>query len=682
MKNKLKLNNYILLLFSFIIFFYNSLKSEEIIKNDFVKISLNSSLNSVGNLNEIILGLQFDLKPGWKVYWRSPGDAGLPTELSLLPDSNKNLSAEILYPIPERFTLFGLQTYGYSEKVIFPIIIKRKNNTFGELEVKARVNSLICSNICIPVEGNLSLNLSDAKPSPSEFYKDIAFFKSRVPTYGTGRDISIRDIKISDINKGLNINLDTGSNLLKDIIIESKISGIGFGKPKKIDHFNYFIPIYDKDINLLKNEKLVLTIITDEQFKEISYKLNLNNSLNKSKSWFYFLAFLGGVILNLMPCVLPVLCLKLTSLILISNLQVKQIRLKLFNTALGILLSFVSLSLLLILLKFWGYKIGWGFQFQSPFFIFLIIIFMYLFLLNIFDKLIIPIPSYALRVSNFSDFASGFVATMLAIPCSAPFVGTAISFAFLGTYIDLLLIMVFMSFGLALPYIILIISPKLVNFLPKPGIWMSYLKIALGLGLFATIIWLKFLLFNITNNIQFYFLIFVILLIPTLVLYWNKFFIYENFKFLFKIRTYIFILLIISLIFIDYFNKDKNREMLVDSNDIFWGKWSTHKLENLIKKDKLVFVDVTADWCITCKINMELAIKNDQVLNKFKLLDVVLLKADWTKKNEDILEYLIENDRFGIPFNIVYGPNLKKGFLLPEILNVDDIIYALEKVRN
>ena len=287
---------------------------------------------------------------------------------------------------------------------------------------------------------------------------------------------------------------------------------------------------------------------------------------------------------------------------------------------------------------------------------------MYLFLLNIFDKLIIPIPSYALRVSNFSDFASGFVATMLAIPCSAPFVGTAISFAFLGTYIDLLLIMVFMSFGLALPYIILIISPKLVNFLPKPGIWMSYLKIALGLGLFATIIWLKFLLFNITNNIQFYFLIFVILLIPTLILYWNKFFIYENFKFLFKIRTYIFILLIISLIFIDYFNKDKNREMLVDSNDIFWGKWSTQKLDNLLKKDKLVFVDVTADWCITCKINMELAIKNDQVLNKFKLLDVVLLKADWTKKNEDILEYLIENDRFGIPFNIVYGPNLKKGF--------------------
>ncbi len=674
----IKLKNLFYLSFFLVIHIFDTseLKSDDIVANEFVKISLISSVSSVDDLDKFTLGLKFDLKPGWKVYWRSPGDAGLPTSFSVTNPKIQELSSKILFPVPERFTIFGIQTYGYSDLVVFPLIIKRKNKS-EPLILEGKVKSLICSDICIPVEGKLSINLINGNSSSSLNAHQIAFFKSKVPSKGTGPNLKLKKITYLEKEKALNVNIDLGNNNLKDIIVETKLAGISFGKPKKINEFNYLIPVYHNNNEILEKEKITITVITFDEFREFVSLIYKDSRLKKSerlKIWFFMIAFLGGLILNLMPCVLPVLCLKLTSIILNPIPDFYIIRRKLLSSAFGILTSFFLLAGLLILLKFLGFQIGWGIQFQSPIFLVFMVLLIYFFMLNILNKFTIPVPSFASKVSTISDFSSGFMATLLATPCSAPLVGTAISFAFSGSYSDMLITLMFMGLGLSLPWVVLSVSPKLIYFLPKPGDWLERLKQLLSLGLLFTIIWLLYLLTKISGMTVSLTIISFLLIISYII------FIKESFLIILKNkRTYLFLSLV-SIMIITEIKMSYENLLKFNDNDN-WEQWSQNRLNILRENQRIIFVDVTADWCITCKFNKELVIESKKLKSEFKEINAVLLKADWTSKDPKILEYLIQNNRFGIPFNVIYGPGEPNGILLPEILNIDGVIKALKKVN-
>ncbi|MGB2097495.1 MAG: protein-disulfide reductase DsbD family protein, partial [Candidatus Puniceispirillales bacterium] len=340
------------------------------------------------------------------------------------------------------------------------------------------------------------------------------------------------------------------------------------------------------------------------------------------------LAFLGGLILNIMPCVLPVLSLKLTSILKQGNASQSQIRRSFLMSAAGIILSFMGLAGGLLAMREMGLAIGWGIQFQNPYFLSLMIVLMVGFSLMMIDKIMIPVPDFARRWSGrlttgaggWHDMASGALATLLATPCSAPFVGTAIAFAFAAPSYAMLVIFLAMGTGLAAPWLCVAVFPQLAGYLPRPGMWLVYVRQVLALGLLVTAAWLGFVLSTVLYDAP---------------------------------STY-------------------------SGN---WQKWEPGLAEEYARNGEIVLVDVTADWCLTCKTNKFLVLDLKDVQEFLDDRDVKLLKADWTTPDNDILNYLSGFGRYGIPFNVVYGPDANDGIILPELLTTKSVFEAIETAR-
>ena len=326
--------------------------------------------------------------------------------------------------------------------------------------------------------------------------------------------------------------------------------------------------------------------------------------------------------------------------------------------------SFIALAFMAIVFKFLGKEIGWGMHFQSETFLFFFSILLLFFSLNLLGFFEIFLPDKILKSLQSTSkneyknaFFTGTFATLLATPCSAPFLGTAIGFAFSQSNFSIMITFIILSMGFALPYIILMFSPKIINFFPKPGRWMNYLKFFLGLLVLLSSLWLFSMVFE---NYKTIFIIF--LLISSLSLN----------KLLGKKKIFLQIILPIFLFstFWFSFNEDKNS----------WLTFEENKLSNFVKYNNLILVDITADWCITCQVNKFTTLNRENMISFLERNDVILFQADWTDKNDDILNYMKSFNRFGVPLNIVYGPKNKKGVVLSEILSEKIIKAAIQEV--
>ena len=466
------------------------------IETEFARAELLSSVEATGNLNEIQLGLQVTLQPGWKIYWRSPGDAGLPTQLSIQEAASSSLKLTLAYPLPERFSLFGLDTYGYGDEVIFPVRVT--GHSPGQpLDLQADLNALICSDICVPFNGPLAIRLPSGAVYPSDYAREIAQAAALVPRETSGLGISITSATYDQQLNSLYVQFKNMDISIDDIFIETDQRGLSFAQPVLIKDGLYKISVSGavKDVSL-EQQTMRLTVQSDDLFGEQTITIepvSKQTARIPKLALILLLALAGGVILNIMPCVLPVLSLKLTSIISMRTSQPQIIRFRLLTGAVGILSSFALLTGGLVLLKLTGARIGWGIQFQNLYFLTAMALFLGIFTLILLNKIHLPTPqlSTGTQGSQFSsDFLSGFVATLLATPCSAPLVGTAISFALSADYAVLTLILMTMGVGLALPWLVLAIAPHLVLMLPKPGAWLNYVRPVLASGLFLTILWL------------------------------------------------------------------------------------------------------------------------------------------------------------------------------------------------
>lgn len=600
-----------------------------------------SAVDGAGDLAAIPLALHIVLQPGWKTYWRSPGDAGYPPQVDVSGSTNV-ARAELMWPVPHRFQLFGLQTFGYGDEVAFPLMVTPEK-VGSAVALKVKLRYLVCADICVPQESTLALDLPGGAAAPSTFAPLVNRFASLVPKGGARLGWSVDQVAIDQQNR-LVIDVRSASEVLSapDVIVEGA-PHLYFGPPKVELSSDRHVARLSVPVDRLNSgpdvsaSQLTLTVFDGERGMEIRAQPAAMVAAAPIASWFAVLpivavALLGGLILNIMPCVLPVLLLKLTSVLDLSGRERTHLRAAFLSTAAGIVASFLVLAGGLLALKSAGASIGWGIQFQQPVFLALMAIVCILFAANIWGLFEVPMPAFVGRVAVASDarlgsdharsFFTGVLATALATPCSAPFVGTAVGFALARGPVEILAIFLALGVGLAAPYLAIAAAPGLVTVLPRPGGWMRWLKGLLGLTLVGTAVWLMSIVGVQTG-------------------------------------------------FLDVGAATRG--------DSYWIAFDEAAITEYVAKDKVVFVDVTADWCLTCEANKKLVIDQEPTATRLKQGVVVAMKADWTNPDPKISDFLGRHGRYGIPFNIVYGPGAPAGIVLPELLTEDAVATALDQ---
>ena len=645
------------------------------------KVRLISPMTSSNN-NQLILALEYELEDEWKTYWKSPGGGGFPQKIIWNNSSNVK-DIKILWPEPIEFEILGLKSIGYKDKVIFPLIVDLEDNQ-KQTNLNLNINYLVCKDVCIPGSADIFLNI----PSGDGEYTDYFFEIEKVLSTTLNNNIDFTPISNFSFKA-----IENNNSVIFDIEISTTSF---FDDPKIFIHTPFGLPVVEPINNYsLDFQKLNTSLYySADQFNEKKFPIEIffydnnhsfkveksveienidkNISINTSLIYLLLISILGGFILNLMPCVFPVLSLKLLSVI---NTEDKKIKSSFFITALGIISSFLILGVFFAILKQINISISWGMQFQEPYFLMFILIIISMFFLNTLGLFQINLPSFLSSSkilnsgNNFytKNFFNGFFATLLATPCSAPYLGTAVTAAFTQSTTYLFLIFFFMGIGMSLPYLIIAFFPGLISFLPRSGKWMIYFKYFLSILLFITIVWLLSILNNYFN--YFFIVTFTVLLI--LISAILKFRIYQ-------------IPLIISLIIIffltPYLNSfQKINEENYKSNN--WLDFNSKSIPEIIANNEIVFLDITADWCITCKYNKINVLNSKTVSDFFDSQEVTLIKADWTQPNEKINKFLKKYNKFGIPFNAFYSSKFPEGIVMNEILTEKQIFETYNKVK-
>lgn len=489
---------------------------------------------------------------------------------------------------------------------------------------------------------------------------------------------------------------------------------ISFGYEKAVTLFTKFTPNEElkknKDLNVILHlkwlicktecvpEKGVLTlnlpIVTSKQlityssthselFKkstpsklEISQKdvIPMNSS---SPLWLMIIfSFLGGILLNFMPCVLPVLSLKILSL-----LKEKQAKKKAIAYTAGVLISFLILAAIIVFVKSTGSSIGWGFQLQNPYFIFFLTLLFFILGLNLLGffewsgSFMGVGHSLANKEGLWGSFFTGVLTTIAATPCSAPFMGTALGFALSQNAFIIFIIFISLGLGLSLPFLLVSFIPAFSRLLPKPGNWMNSFKEFLAFPLFITSLWLMTILFAQTN----FKVIFFLLECAFSIVFWI-WFSKKTPKFKWVLAFVILCLFVVEnkKNHLTSFTSDKK---ISDSNELKkpWKKWSRALMNEAIESGKTVFIDTTAEWCVACKANESAVFSNEKIISLLSEENTVALVADWTNGEEDVTQLLEENGRNSVPAYFLFKNKNKTPKILPQVFTVDQFIEEIKK---
>ena len=664
---------------------------------DFVEARLVSAIDGVGQLDAIPLGVELRLKDKWKTYWRSPGDAGLPPVLDWA-GSNNLKSATLSYPRPHRFELLKQTTFGYKEHVVFPL--RAALTTPGQpLDLKAKLDVLVCADICVPQSLDLVMAIPAGAAVPGEDAQLLNQFQTQVPSLGdlAGLQIISATASGTDNSPTLEITAEAPEPFTDADVFAELEPPVALGAPSVQLSNGGRRAVFTLKPNAalpvgasLAGRPVTLTLIDGDHAIERTAKvaagapISILSWLAANAAMFGF-ALIGGLILNLMPCVLPVLSLKLMSVVKHGHAPPAQVRANFLATAAGIVFSLMLLAGILIALKSAGLAVGWGTQFQQPVFIAAMAVVVTLFACNMWGLFEIILPS---SVSNLAgtaggdgdgvlgSFIIGVFATLLATPCSAPFVGTAVGFALSGGTAQILTIFFALGLGLALPYLAVAAFPSLARLMPKPGMWMVRLRQVLSLALAGTVVWLLSILpeqIGLTGTLT----VAVLLLALVAVLALG-----EKLPSLPPAAGRVAAALIaIGAVALPLFLKQPAKtgiETAADHGAVNWAAFDRDQIKSLISQGKTVFVDVTAEWCVVCKSNKKLVINTADVSQRL-VAATIPMRADWTSPDPKISAFLASFGRYGIPLNVVFGPGAPGGILLPELLTKDAVFKAIEQ---
>ena len=654
----------------------------------FGEARLISAVTARGDLDHLPLGLEFRLAPKWKIYWRTPGEAGLPPTIDLLADGDP-VESRIKWPVPKRFNAFGFDNYGYDNIVILPLDVSGFA-AGGPLQLSGQIDALVCADICVPLSGAVQMTIPAGPASPSVDGRAIARATALVPRQGGNK--SLVPDHVWQAADALYMRF-AAPVPIDDIFIEG-IESVAFKRPR-LDGTDAIIAIDAMSVPNLAKRDIAATIVAGNAFIEQRLTVNADApelSASNPRWMMFVLALLGGLILNLMPCVLPVLAIKIGSVLDAAGQQKSHIRARFLSAAAGIVTSFVILAAVLAAMRLAGAQIGWGIQFQSPVFLSSMILLIGVFVLATLDRLILPVPGFAQHWTAtpsatastqrmlLGDFLSGMLATTLATPCSAPFVGVAVGFALTGSIAALFGIFIALGIGLAAPWIVIMLVPGLISAVPRPGPWMSWLKRGLALLLIGTALWLASVLFVVAGPIMTgAVLVGIIMIVFGLGgqgRIWAR-------PVAFSGAAILVWLFVHPPAILNTSEGATATAGEIHNMDSLWQTWQPGMVGPLVDAGQTVFVDVTAAWCITCQANKSLVIEQAPVFPFIRdLVDsgkLVLLRADWTRPSDDIAAFLASYQRYGIPFNIVYGPSATNGIQLGELLTDKTVLAAINK---
>ena len=667
-----------------------------------VRLRLVAASSATGEAETLNLGLHFKLEPGWKIYWRSPGEAGYPPSVDW--SGSENLAeARLNWPVPRRFSLFGFETFGYYDEVVLPVDARPERP--GEpVLLRAKVAYLTCKEICIPREAQLALALPAGGAGASGEGFLIDSFRTMVPGDGTAVGLSLDRVVLTGTLEAPVLQVTVRSDIAfdaPDVLVEAP-PGFAFGKPEvaltaggKTAALRLAV-VAAPDGSVLEGKRLTLTVIDgrrgmeQEAIARFARPATAEGTAAGSLAAILGLALLGGLILNLMPCVLPVLSIKLLSVVNHGGRDRGAVRASFLASAAGIVASFLVLAGVAVALKGLGMTVGWGIQFQQPLFLTAMAVVISLFACNLFGFLEIPLPRWAQGLAGLGrqsgpddsarglagHFLTGAFATLLATPCSAPFLGTAVGFALARGPVEILLIFATLGLGLALPYLGVAAVPALAARLPRPGHWMVTLRRILGVALAATALWLLSVLaaqVGLAPTLG----VGALLLALGIVLWLG----HARRAGRVPVPALAGALAVAAFVLPAALPTRDAAAVAVApvATDRTWREMDLGLIPALVAEGKVVFVDVTADWCITCQVNKKLVLDTEEMRARLQSDAVVAMRGDWTLPSEEISRYLESFGRYGIPFDAVYGPGLPDGLALPELLTKDAVRKAMAR---
>tara|TARA_B100001559_G_scaffold66681_1_gene54078 strand:+ start:450 stop:2429 length:1980 start_codon:yes stop_codon:yes gene_type:complete len=641
---------------SFLLFFCIAINAVTV-DTGHANVSLVKFESVQGNQTKNLIGIRMDMQKNWHTYWKNPGDSGGPIKVNWSHNDNISIS-ELYWPTPSLIPYEPLMTYGYKNFVIFPFEIINSNNKNSFIE--ASIDFLICDDVCVPEKAFIKTNLQDIKTDSS-----LHDWFLKVPA-------QTLPVKASLEKDFINIRFSSPFNVTSAIFFVDN--------QDIVEHASDQILSKEENNYLLKVKK----IVDAEPFANLSGVISINNnesfiidaeidgaqqnSLNISFIQALIFAFIGGLILNLMPCVFPIISLKVLSFVSMSNQSPAKIRAHALSFCTGVMISFLMIGLAMILLKQAGLFLGWGFQLQSPLVVGLLSLLMFIIGLVLLSDINIGSSLTRLGGLGSSDnligsFSTGILAVIVASPCTAPFMGAALGYALIQPSGVTLPIFSALGLGFAFPYFILSASPSLINYLPKPGNWMVTLKEFFAFPMFATSIWLIWVFSFQTSSNEVIFLLITILLISLLIWIASKI----N-KPNYRMIIFIFAVFIIFFQFKDIPSQKIQSPNAMKLESFNYVEWNENIENEYQSKNQAYLINFTAAWCITCQTNDKIALSRPNIKEYIYENNIEYVVADWTNKNDEILKTLELYNRNGVPLYIFWKPGMKKSKILPAIL--------------
>ena len=630
-------------------------------------------------------GLEFRYAAGWHGYWRTPGDAGIAPVLDW--SGSRNLEAStVSWPAPTRLVVDGLQNAIYEGRFTLPVRLDLAvPRTTTRIVVAA--DYAACAIICVPIHADLALDLPVGAGLPSAEATDLAAIRAKIPSSPASAGFEVVETR-----------LDRAGSPMLAVTLRSRgvpfrhpdlfVEGAGFGLPpaprvrlSDEDSVATFTAVLPAD--LAPDAVLAITIVDGNRVATFATPA-ATPSARTGGDLLAILAtaLLGGLILNLMPCVLPILSIKLFGLARHAGGARRTARLGFVASALGIVTCFLTLAIVLIGLKWSGASLGWGIQFQQPWFLAGMVVLTTLFAASFFEWLPIGLPRFmangiggtGTRGALLEAFLAGMFSTLLATPCSAPFVGKAVGFALAGGARDILAVFLCLGLGMALPFLIAASCPGIVAWLPRPGPWMVRLRQGLGLVLLGTAAWLLVVLWSVAGPAA---ATWVTALSAILL----------AFRAWVSVRPAIghhrwpaavtSLIAIVAVAIASLPSLAARPEQSRSTEG--WQAFDPDAIAPLVAAGRTVLVDVTASWCLTCKVNELTTLGTMQVRARLDRSDTVRMRADWSRPNPAIAAYMRGFARYGIPLDVVYGPDRPGGEALPEVLSAETVIAALDR---
>lgn len=667
----------------------------ETVDTGYVNAQLVSGHDVVAPGQSFYIALRTQLDPKWHTYWRNPGDSGEPVQITW--SASESLTyGDIVWPLPDTIPTGPIINYGFEGTPYFPVEFKVADDaSIGDiLNVEADVYYLVCYDVCVPEDAKLNISLSVGEPVEHGRWRDmIARALGDAPKLGSIEAGVIKDGDKAVFNFA---NLPEGNyenayffpfeqGIIDHSAPETFYSAEAGQQMRTVAGFGW-------DKGLPKNASGVLRFEQDGKAVGIEVQIKPGteaaigavSGLDAAKPsgpssvaaiglWTaIFGAFVGGLILNLMPCVFPVISIKALSVAKMAHEDRSKIRREGWIYTAGVVATFLALTIFLLVLKSGGESVGWGFQLQSPKVVAGLAILLFVIGLNLLGVFEIGTGlqgvggGLAEKGGSMGTFFTGALAVIVATPCTAHFMAPAIGFALVQPAIVTLAVFMALAIGFAAPFLLLAYAPNLLAKLPKPGAWMVRFREFLAFPMFAAVIWLLWILTQQAGEKG------LSLTLITLLAIGFALWLFKSPKKLFKGVAALALISGLALPFTLH-----NSEVALTHPNM--EAWSNEKIKTLRADGQAVFVDFTAAWCVTCKANKKLVLDKPDVQDIFARTNTAFLVADWTNKNDVIAEELARHGRSGVPLYLYYPPgnNDVSPVILPQILSksvIDEVL--------